>query len=62
MNTISTTLEFNGTVIKVENGHVFARAFGTTIYNHSPHWSWLEVEKDNLKHNLKRELKERGLI
>lgn len=62
MQTISTTVEFNGAVIKVENGRVFARAFGTTIYNHSPHWSWLEIDKDGLKSDLKRELVERGLI
>ena len=62
MNTLSTTLEINGSILKVENGRIFARAFGSTIRNHSMHWSWIEIEKDNLKPDVKSQLKERGLI
>ncbi len=62
MNTISTTVEYNGIFVKVEGGKVFLRAFGTTIYNHSMHWSWMEVKESDLKPELRKLLKEKGLI
>lgn len=39
MNVISTTIEYKGTPVKIENGKIFLPSFGTTIYNHSMHWS-----------------------
>ena len=62
MNVISTTVEYKGMPVKVENGKIFLRAFGTTIYNHSMHWSWMEVKASNLKDELRQLLKEKGLI
>ena len=62
METISTTVEYKGLPVKVENGKIFLRAFGSTIYNHSMHWSWMEVKASDLKDDLRNELKERGLI
>ena len=62
MNVISTTLEYKGSPVKIENGKVFLRAFGTTINNHSMHYSWMEVKVSNLKTELKDLLKEKGLI
>lgn len=59
MKTISTTLDYKGTPIKIENGKVFLRAFGTTINNHSMHWSWIEVKENNLKPEVKKLLEER---
>ena len=60
MNVISTTVEYKGMPVKVENGKIFLRAFGTTIYNHSMHWSW--ISKSDLKAELRQLLKEKGLI
>ena len=48
--------------VKVENGKIFLRAFGTTIYNHSMHWSWMEVKASDLKPELRELLKDKGLI
>lgn len=62
MEQISTTVEINGAILKIEGGRVFARAFGTTIQNKSMHWSWLEIEIDNLKDNVRIELESKGLI
>lgn len=62
MNVISTTLEYKGSPVKIENGKIFLRAFGTTINNHSMHYSWMEVKASNLKPELKDLLKEKGLI
>lgn len=62
MNVISTTVEYKGMPVKVENGKIFLRAFGTTIYNHSMHWSWMEVKASDLKSELRELLKERGLL
>ena len=62
MNVISTTLEYKGSPVKIENGKVFLRAFGTTINNHSMHYSWMEVKVSNLKTELKDLLKQKGLI
>jgi len=61
MNTISTTIEYNGAVIKVENNKVYTRAFGTTIYNHSMHWSWIEIT-DKMTKSLRDYLKENNLF
>ena len=62
MNVISTTINYKGTPIKVENGKVFARAFGTTINNHSMHWTWQEIKQEAMKIDFKDYLKENNLI
>lgn len=62
METISTTVMFKGFPMKIENGKIFLRSFGTTYYNKSMHWSWLEVSKDKLKEEIRKELIEKGLI
>ena len=62
MNVISTTIEYKGIPVKVENGKIFLRAFGTTIYNKSMHWSWIEVKASDLKPELRSLLKEKRLI
>lgn len=62
MNVISTTVEYKGTPIKVQNGKVFARAFGTTINNHSMHWSWQEIKQEAMKREFKDFLKQNNLI
>ena len=62
MNIISTTIEYKGNPIKVENGKVFLRAFGTTINNHSMHYSWMEAKVSDLKPELRELLKDKGLI
>ncbi len=62
MEVISTTIEYKGSPVKIENGKVFLRAFGTTVHNHSMHWSWMEVKVNELKPELKRLLEQRGLI
>jgi hypothetical protein len=62
MNIISTTVSYKGMPVKVENGKIFLRAFGTTIYNHSMHWSWMEVKVSDLNPELRNQLKEKGLI
>ena len=40
---ISQTVEYEGTAFKVEKGIVYTHFFGTTITNHSMHWSWGKV-------------------
>tara|TARA_R110001632_G_scaffold197269_1_gene319430 strand:- start:328 stop:516 length:189 start_codon:yes stop_codon:yes gene_type:complete len=62
MNVISTTINYKGTPIKIENGKVFARAFGTTINNHSMHWTWQEIKQEAMKRDFKNHLKENNLI
>lgn len=62
MNVISTTINYKGTPIKIENGKVFVRAFGTTINNHSMHWSWQEINQEVMKTDFKDYLKENNLI
>ena len=59
---ISTTVNYKGMPVKVEDGKVFLRAFGTTIYNHSMHWTWAEVSTDALKPELRQLLKKNSLI
>lgn len=61
MKVISTIVDYKGNPVKIENGKVYARAFGTTINNHSMHYSWLEIT-NNLNADLKKELKQQQLI
>ena len=62
IDVISIIVQYKGLPVKIENGKVFLRAFGTTIYDHSMHWSWAEVKIDDLNEDLKNYLKERDLI
>lgn len=62
MNVISATVEYKGCPVKVENGKIFLRAFGTTINNHSMHWSWIEAKLTGLKPELRDLLNKKGLI
>ena len=63
MNVISTTINYKGSSIKVEDGKVFARAFGTTIYRqNTPHWSWQEIKTGNMKTEFKDYLEKNNLI
>jgi hypothetical protein len=59
---ISITIQYKGWPIKLEDGKIFMRAFGTTIYNHSMHWNWMEVKTEDLTKELRNYLKERRLI
>lgn len=62
MNITSTTIEYNGVNVKIENKKVFIRAFGTTVFNQSMHWSWVEVPIDKLKKELRDTLEKKRLI
>ena len=59
---ISITIQYKGLPVKIEDNKIFLRAFGTTIYNHSMHWNWMEVKIENLSKELRNYLKERNLI
>ena len=62
MKTISTIVDYKGCPVKIENSKIFLRSFGTTIYNHSMHWTWHEVDVSVLKDELRQLLKENNLI
>ena len=62
MNVISTIINYKETPIKVENGKVFARVFGTTIDNRSRYWTWQEIKQEGMKIDFKNHLKENNLI
>lgn len=59
---ISITIEHKGLPVKIERGKIFLRAFGTTITDHSMHWSWIEVKTEILDKELINYLKEKELI
>lgn len=62
MKVLSTTFEYKGAIIKVENGKVYTRIFGTTYYNQSMHWGWCEIPISELKEELVEYLKINNLI
>jgi len=62
MKVISTTVEYKGNPVKVEDGKVYLRQFGTTIYNKSMHYSWVEVPKEKLNSELVKLLQSQSLI
>jgi len=43
MEIVSQTIIHDDVVYKITNSRVFTRAFGTTVYNHSMHWNWIEI-------------------
>lgn len=55
-------IEYEGYRIKISDGRVFLPQFGTTIYNHCPHWSYVEVPVEKLKPELRKRLQENNLI
>ena len=61
MKTIEIVIEYKGAPVRVSDGRVFGRAFGTTIHNHSMHYSWMDIT-DNLSSELKQYLKDNNLI
>lgn len=59
MKVISKTIEYNGSIYKLENGKVFTWAFGTTVYRKNQmHWSLVEIPIDKLKPELQQIIKE----
>lgn len=48
--------------VKIENGKIFLRQFGTTIYNRNMHWSWIEISKEKCNKDFLNHLKEHKLI
>lgn len=62
LDIISTTINWKGAIIKVENDKVYTRAFGTSINNKSMHHSWLEISSDNIADDLKKDLTDNGLL
>jgi hypothetical protein len=57
-NVIEVTIQHEGYPIKIRSGKVFAPAFGTTYYNHSMHWSWIEVPVEKLSHSVYEKIKQ----
>ena len=62
VNVISTIIEYEGYPIKISDGKVFLPQFGTTIYNHNPHWSYIEVPVEKIKPELRKYLQSEGLV
>lgn len=62
MEVLSIKINYRGFPIKIEGGKVFGRAFGTTINNHSMHWSWMELKRENWKKEFKEFLDGTGLL
>ena len=62
MKIISTTIEYKGYKIKISDGKVFLPQFGTTVFNHNPHWSYIEVPIEKLKPEFRNWLQSKGLI
>ena len=62
MKVVSTTIEYEGYKIKISNGKVFLPQFGTTIYDHNHHLSYIEVPIEKIKPALRMHLKSAGLI
>ena len=62
MHVISTIIEYQGWPIKIENGRVYGRSFGTTLYNKSIHWGWMEIKPCHMTREFKEFLNQTNLI
>ena len=56
MEILSQTIQYKGNVFKIEGERIFARTFGTTIYNHKMHWNWIEIGSDTSLYKAIKEL------
>ena len=57
METIEQTVKYKGGYFKIIGERVLTRAFGTTIYNHSMHWNWIDISDSELAKTIKSENK-----
>ena len=55
-------IEYEGYQVKIYDGRVFFPQFGTTIHNHSMHWSYTEVPVEKLKPDLREYLQDNNFI
>ena len=56
------TIDYKGFSIKIVGGRVYAQAFGTTIYDHSMHYSWVEIKQKDMSEKFKRFLINNNLL
>jgi hypothetical protein len=54
--------EHKGIIFKASNGKIYCQVFGTTIDNHSMHYSWSEIKKELMTEEFKKMLKENNFI
>ena len=52
------TVEYKGVDFRIKDGIVYVQQFGTTILNHSQHWSWIDIDVDDLKEEVQEFLKQ----
>ncbi|MFA5207476.1 MAG: hypothetical protein WC428_02350 [Candidatus Paceibacterota bacterium] len=62
MNILEQIFEHKGIVFKASGNKIYCQVFGTTIDNHSMHYSWLEVRQELMTKEFKEMLKENKLI
>jgi hypothetical protein len=54
--------EHKGIIFKASDGKIYCQVFGTTIDNHSMHYSWSEVKQEIMTEGFKKMLKENKFI
>jgi len=62
MEIIGKIFTHNGIKFKSLNDRIYCEVFGTTIDNHSMHYSWSEVKKELMTENFKKLLKENNIL
>jgi hypothetical protein len=62
MKIVEQTFEHKGNIFKAANGKIYCQVFGTTIDNHSMHYSWFEVKEGLMTEGFKKMLKENKLL
>lgn len=61
MKILEQTFESNGTLFKSSNGKIYCQGFGTTIDDHSMHYTWIEIKREYMTKEFKELLKENNL-
>jgi predicted heme/steroid binding protein len=62
MKIVEQIFEHKGILFKASDGRIYCQVFGTTIYDHSMHYSWSEVKKEIMTEEFKKMLKENKII
>jgi hypothetical protein len=62
MKILEKIFEHEGIIFKITNDRIYCQVFGTTIDDHSMHYSWSEIKKEIMTESFKELLKQNNLL
>jgi hypothetical protein len=62
MKIVEQIFEHKGIIFKANDDKIYCQGFGTTIDNHSMHYTWIELKQEHMTESFKKMLKENKLL